>query len=206
MLDDEHLIDSQGNLILNAVVRLKCPLCGQFGDLHVEDGTFMCYSCARTGTVDQLADGEKVWTTRHPMGQPVKLIMADEATLKELQCLSVPLLLNRLSAARARDMVDEQFIESTLRGAEDAEIGRLLAEASQAEGREGMATDEVIRLLNDFRDRPDIVKVNPVKQRTPEEHVALFGEGPSYSNQDPATKKKLTLDQLAELAGEDDED
>jgi len=200
---DEHLLDARGNMILSAVVRLKCPLCGILSDLHVEGGSFMCYTCAQTGSVNQLADGEKVWTTRQAPGQKVKMIMADRDVLKELQTFPLPHVLNRLAAARVQDMVDEEFVESTLRTREDAEIGRLFAEASQdAKAGNGLAPDEVIRLLNGFRDRPEAVKVSPVKQRTPEEHVALFGEGPSRSSQDPATKKKLTLEALAELADE----
>ena len=49
-------------------------------------------------------------------------------------------------------------------------------------------------------DRPaEPVKVNPMEQRTPEEHVKLFGQPHWTPEEDPTATKKLSLEELADM-------
>ena len=200
---EDSLCDDAGNVYLDATVRLKCPLCGVLGDICVVGGSFMCASCNQLGHVALLAVNAGMGILGHPPEQTVETLRADAAAIRALRNFPLTQKLNHLASLSAQDMDDETFRENLMREAEDTEMARLFSEATQ-KTRKGvcLAPHEVIKLLNDSRDRPTPVKVNPVKQRTPEEHVLVFGEAPLHAEENPAVPKKLTLAQLAEIAGE----
>lgn len=203
-MQKEYLLHAGGGAIMRGVVRMRCINCNAVQDISIDGTEAVCTKCATYMPLHSLlySDG----TPAHvgpPPGTGARDLRMDPAALKRLKALPVDKIINTLSAAKARDMEDEKFLDSLARGAEDDEIARLFSEVSQdVLAGKGLAPDEMMRALRSFEPTPVPVKVNLMEGRTPEEHVKLFGQPHWIPEEDPTVTKKLSLAELAEMAGD----